>query len=396
MNKIIYLPAIIDPHVHFRTPGAEHKEDFRSGTEAAKAGGISYVLDMPNTSPPTITEKDLDWKINAVSGCHSEERGIPASPAGRSKGSLTHKGIRDDSINVKFGFHFGATADNLDEIKKVSFDNAQDKSNKIVSIKIYFGSSTGDLFLNDLSIIEKIMRETDKIITVHAEDEDIIQKNIKKHKHRNEPKIHSLIRSPEAAYSAVEKLIDLVRKTKHPVYFCHISTKGEIDLIKKAKKEGLPVYAEVTPHHLFLDESAYKIWGNFVKVNPPLRTKEDRKALWDAINDDTVDTIGSDHAPHLPSEKKQDYWSAPSGIPGVETTLPLMLDAVNKGKLTLGKLIELMSKNPSRIFSVNIKGETRIDLDKKLVLKVNRLKTKCGWSPYEGNRLIGRPVKISN
>jgi len=365
MSKVITLPGLVDPHVHFRTPGAEYKEDFVTGAVAALAGGISCVLDMPNTNPPTITHNDLGWKKDKVK-----------------------------NSKIQFGFHFGATEDNLDEIKKVSLDKARDKESDIASIKVFFGSSTGNLLVNNLEYLEKLMRKTTKIITVHAEDEEIIQKNIAKYKGREKPGIHSKIRSPEAAASAVDKLLNLVRKTNHPVYFCHISTKEEVDLIKNAKKEGLPVFAEVTPHHLFLDTSAYKKWGNFVKVNPPLRSKEDQKALWDAINDGTIDTIGSDHAPHLPKEKKVDYWNAPSGIPGVETTLPLMLDAINKKMLTIDRLVELMSTNQEKIFGLDLKGsETTIDLGLIRDVKISDLHSKCEWNPYEEMELTGWPVE---
>lgn len=357
MSKLITIPAPIDPHVHFRTPGGEHKENFDSGTAAALAGGYTCVLEMPNTNPPTTTEKELDWKIK-----------------------------RAKDLPIVCGFHFGATKDNLPEIKKVE--------ERIASIKIFFGSSTGELLLNDLAVIEKIMRETKKIITVHGEDEDVIQENIKKHGHLNEPKIHNLVRHPKAAASAIEKLLKLVKKTGHPIYFCHVSTRGELELIKGAKKDGLPVYAEATPHHLFLDETEHSNWGNFVKVNPPLRHKDDTLALWEAVRDGTIDAIGSDHAPHLPSEKDQSYWQAPSGIPGVETTLPLLFDASTRGLISIDKIIELTCVGPAKIFGINLcDSETTIDLSLRKKVNKKNLKTKCGWTPYEGMELAGWPIK---
>lgn len=356
MSKIIKLPGLVDPHVHFRTPGLEYKEDFTTGSTSAYYGGFSYVLDMPNTNPATVTEKDLDEKI-----------------------------IATRNISIKIGFQFGATLDNLEEIKKVE--------DKISAIKVFFGSSTGNLLVNDEEVLEKIMRETTKIITVHAEDEDTIQKNNEKFTSQNDPKVHSMIRNPEAARVAVEKIIRLVRKTNHPVYFCHVSTKGELDLIREAKKEGLPVFAEATPHHLYFDDSMYEQKGNLIKVNPPIRSREDVEALWKAVNDGTIDTIGSDHAPHLLSEKMKDYREAPSGMPGVETSLPLMLNAVNEGRLTIDRLVKLMSTNSAEIFGLDLSGmETKVDLDEKKVVTASELHSKCGWSPYEGMELQGWPV----
>lgn len=387
MQKIVTLPGLVDPHVHFRTPGTEYKEDFETGAQAALAGGFSCVLDMPNTNPATVSKKELDWKIEKVQKLRDSYSSSEVGTKSRSTETIGSSPQGRTISFVNLGFHFGATESNLDEIKKVE--------SEIASIKVFFGSSTGDLLVNNLEYLERLMRETTKIITVHAEDEEIVQKNTEKYKSREEPEIHSKIRSPEAAASAVKKLIELVRKTNHPVYFCHISTKEEVKLIKEAKSEGLPIFAEATPHHLFLDESAYKKWGNFVKVNPPLRSKNDRKALWGGINDGTIDTIGSDHAPHLPKEKKQKYWQAPSGIPGTETSLPLMLNAMNNGKLTMDKLVELMGINPAKIFGLDLKDcETTIDLGLVREVKISDLHSKCGWSPYEGMELTGWPVEV--
>ncbi|MCL5094244.1 MAG: dihydroorotase [Patescibacteria group bacterium] len=388
MSKLVSLPGIVDPHVHFRTPGGEHKEDFQTGSSSALAGGVKFVLDMPNTNPATTTKEALEWKEKQIevlyshSGDQRESRIINKEESA-DPGQARMTNSEESCLN--FGFHFGATNDNLEKIKKVE--------EEIASIKVYFGSSTGDLLVNDLEVLEKLMIETSKIITVHAEDEEIIQKNIAKYRDTNRPEIHSLIRDPDSAASAVEKLLKLVKKTGHKVYFCHISTRDEIDLIRKAKNEGLPVYAEATPHHLFLDDSAYKKWGNFVKVNPPLRSQEHVEALWEAVHDGTIDCLGSDHAPHLPKEKEQDYWLAPSGIPGTETMLPLMLNAVNEERLSLDRLIELMSTNPVNIFGLDVSDKkTIVGLDLTKEVKIEELHSKCGWSPYEGMKLKGWPV----
>jgi dihydroorotase len=357
MSKIVSIPGIIDPHVHFRTPGAEYKEDYTTGPTASKFGGVVYTLDMPNTNPATTDRRQLRWK-------QEQAKNAP----------------------IRIGFQFGLTDTNLEEIKTVE--------NEIAAIKVFFGSSTGNLLVNNLEYLEKVMRETTKLMTFHAEDEEIVQANAERLKTRTDPAVHSEIRSPEAAASAVKKILGLTEKTNHPTYFCHVSTKLELDLIRAAKTKGLPVYAEATPHHLFLDISAFDKWGNGVKMNPPLREKADVEALWEAVVDGTIDTIGSDHAPHLWSEKELGYSKAPAGVPGTETMLPLMLNAVNEGRLTIERLVELMSTNPATIFGLDITGlETVVDLDEVREVKKENLHSKCGWSPYVGMKLTGWPIQ---
>lgn len=359
MKKII-IPDIIDAHVHFRYPGAEHKEDWFQASKASKNGGITHILDMPNNSPSAINLEIIEQKDQRA---------------------------KKESF-VNYSFQLGATNDNLEEIKKAN----QDK--RISAIKVYFGSSTGDLLVNNEKVIENILKTSEKIVTFHAEDEDIIQKNIQKYKARSDPLVHSLIRNPDSAISAVDKIIKIAMGIKKPIYICHISTKDELELIKKARQKGLTVYAEVCIHHLFLDESYYQKLGNFVKVNPPIRSRGDVQFLWQALNDGIIDILATDHAPHTIAEKKKNYWEAPAGIPGEDTFLPLLLDAVNRGMLTIDQLTKLISENPKKIFKIYNKNcYTEIDLEKTKKITKDLIFSKCNWSPYEGRVLKGWPKK---
>ncbi|MBU0670763.1 MAG: dihydroorotase [Patescibacteria group bacterium] len=354
----VLLPAMIDTHVHFRVPGDEHKEDWQWGSQAALNGGICGVIDMPNNNPPILDLGVLDQKIEKVK-------------------KQKVKGFRSY-------FYLGVYGGREPDLRCVD---------KVVGLKLYFGSSTGNLLVNKKDQLEKIYKKWPKLISVHAEDENIIQANRKKYAELNEPIKHSLIRDAKAAESAVKEILNFVRKYKKPTLFCHISTEGEIRLLKNAKNQGLPIYIEVAPHHLFLNEESYSDWGNFVKVNPPLRTKKDNKILWEAIKDGTVDTIASDHAPHTPLEKSLDYKNTPAGLPGVGQILPLMLDAVNKRKLSLKRLIELMHHNPREIFELrDIDGcGVVVDMNQENKIVKEGLDTKCGWSSYEGLTLKGWP-----
>lgn len=317
------LPQLIDPHVHFRVPGLETKEDWQTGSRSAVAGGITTVLDMPNVIPPTATNELLETK----------------------------KEIINQSSLVNYGLHFAATANNLEEIKKVA--------GQIASVKVFLNQSTGDLKITDDKVLLKIWQST-PLLTVHAED------------------------------AMLEKAIWLVGKTKTPTYFCHVYSKQALDYLKKYKGK-LPIYLEVTPHHLLLTEAQNK--NGLLNVKPPLQTETDQQALWQAIDEGIIDTIGSDHAPHALSEKQT--VNPPFGLPGVETTLPLLLNAVNQGNLSLDKLKELMSINPARIFKIPVQKDTytEIDLDLTKQVKNEKLYTKCGWSPYNGLELTGWPVK---
>lgn len=358
---LFVLPGLIDMHVHFRDPGFPKKEDFASGSAAAAAGGITTVIDMPNTNPPTLTCEALE-----------EKRKIAASK------SL-----------VNFGFFFGLTYDNFEEIKRAP---------NIAGIKVYMGSSTGDLLVANMNVIEKLF-QLGKFIIVHAEDENIIRENMEKYKDSQDPSVHSLIRSPSAAYEAVKSVLHLAKKYEARIHITHISTADEIEELRKF--QGPLVSCDVTPHHLYLTQSAYAERGNFVKVNPALRSNKDRQALWKGLRDGVISAIASDHAPHTKEEKEQSYNNAPAGVPGVETMLPLLLDSVNHGELSLRDIAKLISENPARLLGIKGKGKIEagfdadfvlVDINREMIVGERPFFTKCGWSPFIGWKLKGWPV----
>jgi dihydroorotase len=359
------FPALIDAHVHFRTPGLEHKEDWRSAARAAIKGGITTVFDMPNTLPAAITQQRLEEKRRLIDE-QLQEIGIP----------------------LRYGLYLGADKDHFEEMAKAK--------QQIVGLKIFMGSSTGDLVMDDEESLQTAFRmaaEHDLLVAVHAEDEALIHTRKALFQGMHHPRVHSLIRNYEVAVRATAKAIELARKYGTRLFLLHIGTKEELELIRKAKREGVSVFAETTPHHLFLNQGAYETWGTKVQANPPLRTEEDNAALWEAIQDGTIDTIGSDHAPHTLEEKNRPYGSAPSGIPGVETTLPLLLDAAHRGYLSLPQIIRLMKTRVEEIFRLPPNDDlVLVDLQKVDLVRDADLQTKCGWSPYAGQSLKGWPV----
>ncbi len=362
------LPGLIDAHVHFREPGASQKEDWFTGSSAAAAGGVTTVLDMPNTNPPTTTLKLL-----------------------KEKRKLAEKSV------VDFGFHFGASTENRKELEKVA---------RIASVKFYMSTTTGSLLLNDDALMWdyfKIISRRNILATVHAEDEDTIQQltDKLKNKGRNDPLAHCESRSGACALKAVERAMSMAEIAGNRLHICHVSTAKELFSIKN-KKNKLGLTCEATPHHLFLTEYDLKKLGNFGKMNPPLRKDKDKTALWEAVHDETIDIIATDHAPHTKESKQGSVWNAPAGVPGVETMLPLLLNEVNKKNLTLQQITKLCSENPARIFGIKNKGKLApgddadfviVDLKKEKKVVNDKLFTKCKWSPFNGLKLKGWPIK---
>jgi len=282
-----------------------------------------------------------------------------------------------------------------------------EKVQGIASFKVFLGSSTGNLLVTDESILKKIFsiaKKRDIIVTVHAEDEDIIKANTEKAEQQgwNHAKYHSKIRTCEAEAKSIEKALRLQSEIGNKLHICHVSSAAGLELIKEAKQQRQGISCEVTPHHLFLSDDATEQLGNFAKMNPSLKGKGDVKALWKGINQGVVDLIATDHAPHLREEKEKPYWDAPSGVPGIETMLPLLLDAVNKEKIDLSKVVKLCCTNPAKLYGLEGKGTIKsgndadlalVDLQAEQAIKNGRLFTKCNWSPFSTGKLKGKVEK---
>jgi dihydroorotase len=322
------------------------------------------VFDMPNTKPATTTQERLHNKF-AVIDSQLKEVGMP----------------------LRYKLFFGADKNQFHEIVKVK--------DEIVGLKVFMGASTGDLLMDDessLHAIYALAKAHNLIIALHAEDELIIKNNAAKYATETDFKYHSIIREPQAAVKAVDLVIKLTETYGVTSYILHVSTIGELELVRQAKERGLPVYVETCPHYLFLDESMYPALNGRGKMNPPLRNKLDQDILWSAMNNGIIDTIGSDHAPHLLGEKEQPLCKCPSGVPGIETTLPLLITAWRDGKIELNKIVELLHDNPQRIFNLAQNDDlVLVDIVNQQTLKDENMASKCKWTPFVGMELIGFP-----
>jgi len=366
------IPGWIDDQVHFREPGLVHKGNISSESKAAVAGGITSYIEMPNTVPQTITGKALDEKIDIA-----------------SKNSFAN-----------YSFLFGGTNHNIDDIK--NFDKK-----KAAGLKLFLGSSTGNMLVDDLDVLREIFLATDLPIAVHCEDEDIIRENIKLYKKTYGKEIpiekHPMIRSEKACYLSSKKAIALARETGARLHVFHLSTAIETKLFdNNIPLEEKKITSEVCVHHLWFSEKDYQDKGNFIKWNPSIKKDTDQLALWEALNDDRIDILATDHAPHLESEKKLDYLNCPSGGPMVQHALPAMLTAHKKGKISLEKIVEKACHNPAKLFKIKKRGFLRegyfadlvlIDLEKKNKVLKDSLFYLCGWSPFEGTTFESSVVK---
>nr|PZN53778.1 MAG: hypothetical protein DIU68_11900 [Chloroflexota bacterium] len=328
----VRIPGLVDPHVHLRDLEWAHKATFASETAAALAGGYTVVLDMPNTPPSTISAEAL---------------------------ALKHKAIARQAV-CDWGLYFGAAQDGNEMLYPAI-------AGDVCGLKMYNNETTGNLLIDRQEVRERHYRlwPGDKPIAVHAEED------------------------------TVADVLALVRRYRKPTHFCHISTAYEIRLLRAAKEEGLPVTVGVTPHHLYLTVDDEAALGPFGRMKPGLKTRADRDALWRAIQDGVVDVIESDHAPHTLAEKQSA--KPPYGVPGLETTLPLMCLAVTEGRITLERMVELLATNPRSIFGLPAEADTftEIDLDAWQVVERSRLRSACGWSPFEGLRLPGKVLGVT-
>mgnify|MGYP003299567784 FL=1 len=358
------LPGAFDTQVHFREPGNTKKENLKTGSLAAVAGGITSVFDMPNNKPSITTRKLFMKKLQTAK----------------------------KRMHCNYAFYFGAEKDNIKEIKKV------EKVKGCCGVKVFVGSSTGTLLVSNHTDIEKIMRATKKMISFHSENEDMLITR-KKYAKKGKPLSHQVWRNVDTALSSTRKLIRSANRSKKKIHVLHITTAEEIKLLLRNRKY---VSFEVTPQHLILaSPDCYKKLGTYAQMNPPIRGTRHRNVLRKTLQKGQIDIIGSDHAPHLKSEKNQIYPNSPSGMPGVQTLLPILLNEVTKKTISLNEVVKLTSFNPKKIFKIKNKGLIKVGYDADLtIVDMNKtkkvlnkdMKTKCGWTPFNGMKLKGWPV----
>lgn len=377
-ENLLIFPGFIDCHVHFREPGLTHKADMKSESASALAGGVTTVCEMPNTIPPTVTVEAFADKVKRASSC---------------------------PIDIRF--FFGATKrEHIAELHRLFTDSSLgDLKNRCSGIKIFFDHSTGDQGA-DVAVIEHAFEtcaELNIVSVCHCEDAKMNDECKKKYEGSKQLEDHSKMRPPESEEKAIKQAIELCSEHGNKLHIAHISTAQGVALVREAKKQGLPVTCEVTPHHLLFSVEDYAKHGGYVKMNPPLRTKEHVEALWAGIKDGTIDCVSTDHAPHTTQDKIADeITKIASGIPGVETMIPLMLEAVSNKQLAMNDVYRLCFVNPNRIFSLGKKGITEgehadivlIDPKAKWTIAAKNLHSRCGWTPYDGREVTGKVVKV--
>ena len=363
-KNLIVLPGCIDTQVHFREPGSTDAEDLQSGSRAAIVGGITSVFEMPNTNPPTTTKDEFNKKLN----------------------------LANNRMYCNYAFYFGATPNNFDELKNVN------QLEGCCGIKLFAGSSTGNLLVDKEEDIEKVFENASKIVSVHSEDEEILNLR-KKLREKNNVKTHPVWRNEEVCMSSTRRIVKIANRLNKKAHILHVTTKEEVDFLSQNKGN---VTFEITPQHLTLvAPDCYDKLGSYAQMNPPIRDISHQNRLWYAVRNNYNDTIGSDHAPHLKKNKDKEYPDTPSGMPGVQTILPVMLNHINEGRLKLDQLVKLLCENPTNIFKIQNKGFikkdfdadlTIIDLEKITEIKNEKIESKCGWSPFDGYKFKGTPI----
>jgi dihydroorotase len=356
------LPGVVDDQVHFREPGLTHKEDLRTATRACAKGGVTSFLEMPNTKPTTTTCDRLAEKLALAS----------------------------EKCLVNFGFYIGATPDNVPELQRAT---------RTPGIKIFIGSSTGDLLVDQQAALERIFAETTLPICAHCEDEATVRANAAALGGGHDYADHSRIRDERAAVIATQRSIDLALRHNHRFHVLHVSTAAETELLRDP--HGL-ITAEACPHHLLFNVDDYARLKSLVQMNPSIKTAADNAGLWAALKDGRIQVVATDHAPHTLEEKDQPYPKSPSGLPAVENSLALMLDAVHRGECTLEQVVHWMCDAPARVWDLVNKGRivpgydadlVLVDLAKVATIRNREQATKCGWSPWDGVSLTGWPVR---
>ena len=357
------LPGVIDTQVHFREPGLTHKEDLETGSLSAVMGGVTGVFEMPNTIPLTTTRETFEAKIAAGT----------------------------NRMHCDFAFYIGGTHENVGELATL------EKLPGCAGIKVFMGSSTGSLLVADDDGVEAILRAISRRAAFHSEDEYMLEER-KNLRIQGDPSSHPVWRSTEVALNSTQRLVGLARKTGKRIHVLHISTGEEIAYLADHKDVAS---VEVTPHHLTLDETAYARLGTYAQMNPPVRDKAHRAAIWAGVANGVADILGSDHAPHTREEKDHAYPDSHSGMTGVQTLVPIMLDHVNAGKLSLARFVDLTSAGPNRLFGIANKGRiavgydadfTIVDLKRRETITNQWVKSRAGWSPYDGVTVTGWPV----
>ena len=361
-NKIV-LPGLMDTQVHFREPGSVDAEDLHSGSRAAIVGGITSVFEMPNTNPPTTNFEEFQKKINI--------------------------GKR---MYCNHAFYFGATAENYQLLEKLK------DLDGCCGIKLFAGSSTGNLLVDKEDDIEKVFEHASKVVAVHSEDEEILKLRKKLIENGN-VKTHPVWRNEEVAISSTRKIVKIAKRLNKKAHILHVTTKEEVDFLSQNKGN---ITFEITPQHLTIyAPDCYDNLGSYAQMNPPIRDKSHYDRLWYAVRNNYNDTIGSDHAPHLKINKEKPYPNSPSGMPGVQTILPVMFNHMNNGKINLNQIVNFLCKNPVKIFGIKNKGYikknfdadfTIVDLKKEIEIKNENIESKCGWSPFNGYKFKGVPI----